>query len=969
MGNTTSIILAGAIAAALGQPSITAFAQGGTGLEAIPPQSLDAALRTFAKRAGLQLIYVSDATRGRATLGSVTGATPGDALAQLLAGTGLNFEFINERTVAIRLPRSTATVDAKPVSLLSSAAMAATLPIGPGEQNVSAVKNPLAATAPTSEIAEITVTAQRRTESVQDVPITLQVLTAETLSQLNVVTFDDFVKYLPNVTSGGFGPGQSDIYMRGLSFTQGGNGDGSAPTIFPNVAVYLDEQSGQLPGRNLDVYAADLERIEVLEGPQGTLFGAGAQAGVIRYITNKPKLDVTEGNVNAGYATTAHGDNSSNVDATINIPLIPDTLALRAVIYNDRRGGNINNIPGTFARAATDLVAVNYFSGSVPPNSGSINNNGLVSNAINPVSYQGLRVSGLWKFNDDWNVLIAQSYQNMEADGVFWEEQYDGLGKSLPDLSVELYNPSYNKDKFEDTQLTLTGRIGQLKFIYAGGYLDRNVQTQVDYTNYSRGQYAGYYQCNYPGYPFIGGTPTPNSSGYCYSPSAFFTERENATHQSHEVRLSTPDDWRLRALGGLFWENYTIHDDSNWYEGTSPDFQPIVPPPGATANNPNVRPKGDVFFDDTTMGYTQKAAFGSVDYDLIPKTLTLTFGTRYFSMKTFEEGSTVGSFGCQIFGPYTGDVPPNPCTLPQASGYNLNAVNPNLTYTGFKSRANLTWHVTPDHMLYYTWSQGFRPGGFNRAQSIISPTSPVYGLYTPPLSYGPDELTNNEVGWKTEWLARHLQWNGALYQEDWNDVQVGIFDPGVFGNLLFNANGPNYRVRGVETSVLARVTDGLTVTASASWNRSEVVQTVSLVNPKTGQPIEIVNPFGTEGSPLAVSPPFQGNIRIRYEFPIKEYQAFWQVAATHQGGSYATTDQLSKTLQGASVAFYDPGFSTYDAAVGIAKDAWTTEIYGANISDTRGVPFSSYIEWVKMNTIIRPRTLGLRFSYKFKESK
>ena len=155
-----------------------------------------------------------------------------------------------------------------------------------------------------SEISEVIVTAQRRTESVQDVPITLQVLTAETITQLNVTTFDDFVKYLPNVTSGGTGPGQSDIYMRGLSFTLGGNGDGAAPTIFPNVAVYLDEQSGQLPGRNLDVYAADLERIEILEGPQGTLFGAGAEAGVVRYITNKPKLDVTEANVNAGYATT-----------------------------------------------------------------------------------------------------------------------------------------------------------------------------------------------------------------------------------------------------------------------------------------------------------------------------------------------------------------------------------------------------------------------------------------------------------------------------------------------------------------------------------------------------------------------------------------------------------------------------------------------------------------------------------------
>src|SRR3979490_1665605 len=163
-----------------------------------------------------------------------------------------------------------------------------------------------------NEIGEITVTAQRRSESTQDVPIALQVLTGETLTQLNVTTFDDYVKYLPNVTSAGSGPGQNNIYMRGLAtgsgLVPGSGGIGS----FPNVAVYLDEQSAQLPDRNLDVYAADLERIEVLEGPQGTLFGAGAQAGVVRYITNKPKIDVTEGSVNAGYGTTAHGANNSN---------------------------------------------------------------------------------------------------------------------------------------------------------------------------------------------------------------------------------------------------------------------------------------------------------------------------------------------------------------------------------------------------------------------------------------------------------------------------------------------------------------------------------------------------------------------------------------------------------------------------------------------------------------------------------
>ncbi len=144
--------------------------------------------------------------------------------------------------------------------------------------------------------------------------------------------------------------------MRGLS-SGASAGSQSTGTIggFPNVAIYLDDQSGQLPGRNLDIYAADLERIEVLEGPQGTLFGAGAEAGVVRYITNKPKLNVTEGSATASYGTTAHGDNNSSITAVLNLPVIPDTLAVRAVIYNDNRGGYIDNVPGTFTRKATDL--------------------------------------------------------------------------------------------------------------------------------------------------------------------------------------------------------------------------------------------------------------------------------------------------------------------------------------------------------------------------------------------------------------------------------------------------------------------------------------------------------------------------------------------------------------------------------------------------------------------------------------
>src|SRR6202040_2867359 len=177
--------------------------------------------------------------------------------------------------------------------------------------------------------------------------------------QLNVSTLDDYIKELPNVTSASNGPGQSEVFMRGLSAgSQASQGSGLTG-LNPNVAIYLDNQSGQLPNRNLDIYAPDLNRSEVLEGPQGTLFGAGAEAGAIRYITNEPKLNVTEGSVKAGYSVTAHGDPNTDVTAVLNLPLIPDTMAVRGVIYSDNRGGYINNVPATFTRKNTDIGIAN----------------------------------------------------------------------------------------------------------------------------------------------------------------------------------------------------------------------------------------------------------------------------------------------------------------------------------------------------------------------------------------------------------------------------------------------------------------------------------------------------------------------------------------------------------------------------------------------------------------------------------
>jgi len=803
-----------------------------------------------------------------------------------------------------------------------------------------------AASVPTgTELGEVVVTAQRRAENLQDVPIAIQAITEETLKQLSIENFDDLVKYLPNVTAAGFGPGQSNIYMRGLSTGPDYLAGNGALGAFPNVAVYLDDQSAQLPGRNLDVYAADMERVEVLEGPQGTLFGAGAEAGVIRYITNKPKIDVTEGTVNAGYAFTAHGDRSSNVDATLNLPVIDNTLAVRAVVYSDTRGGYINNVPGTLVRQSTDLGIhyagyVNNVPGPATPLN-SANNNNSVANAINPVTYTGIRAGALWKINDDWNALLTQYFQDMDAEGVFYEtpETSGSAPVSLPDLSVQTYNPSDDKDRFENTALTINGRIASLNFVYSGSYLVRHSEQVMDYTNYARGPYADYYQCLSPA--------QTGGAGQCYSPSATWHDIVRDVHQSHEMRLSTPDDWRLRGIVGIFWEYQAVHDQADWLYRTAPGFTDIAPPPGVYANNPGIRPDNDGYFDDVTRGYRQRAAFASVDFDIVPKTLTLTAGTRYYRFDNFHMGSAAGSFGCYEAGP-------PPCT----ADAQLEATAARNTDDGTRSRINLTWKITPDALVYGTFSQGFRPGSFN----YVSHFSAALDYQTPP-AYAPDTLTNTELGWKTEWFDHRFQFNGAIYQEKWSNVQVPFSDPQL-GILGFELNGPSYRVRGAETQLVARVTRELTLTGSAAWNSSYQLESPFLINLK-GQPItSIPDPFGPLGSTLAESPPFDGNLRARYEFDVTEYHPFVQVGAQHSGGSHTQSGFIVMT-SGVTRDFYQTPWTIYDASAGIAKDSWSVQLYCQNLTDTRADMSTSYEEAIKTITVNRPRTVGLKYSYNF----
>ena len=194
---------------------------------------------------------------------------------------------------------------------------------------------------------EITVTATKRAASMQAIPVSIQAMTGNTLEELGVSNFDEYIQFLPNVVQAGRGPGQSEIYIRGVATEQSFETISSIQGTAPSVALYQDEQPVSFGGRNLDIYATDLERIEVLPGPQGTLFGASSQSGTVRLITNKPQHDAFAAGFDISYSTTTGGDDSASVQAYINMPLT-DKLAARVAAYTDSAGGWIDNVPGVF---------------------------------------------------------------------------------------------------------------------------------------------------------------------------------------------------------------------------------------------------------------------------------------------------------------------------------------------------------------------------------------------------------------------------------------------------------------------------------------------------------------------------------------------------------------------------------------------------------------------------------------------
>jgi len=899
----------------------------------------------------------------------------------------------------------------------AAAADAATATASPGAGATTSTKpaTDLVATTDTAAtddasgaaIQEVVVTAQRREESIQNVPATIQAFTGQVLSQQNIQTLDDLIKYTPNVTFGNNGPGQGVIFMRGLSAGLQGNQSSATIATFPNVALYLDDQSMQFPARNVDIYAVDLQRVEVLEGPQGTLFGGGAEAGAIRYITNKPNLESFEGKAEAQYGLTDGGDPNGSLNAVLNLPLIKDKFALRLVIYDDHQGGYINNEPSTFTRSNKDLgnsyfnihpgtngLCPNGLPGGGPkdlctlPNQQPANNYDIARNAFNPVDYQGGRLEALYQINDDWNVLLSQSFQSLDAEGLSVEYPTGSDFQKLAPLEVTSFVPSYDRDSFENTAWTVNGKIGPLKAVYTGAYMLRHISQQMDYTNYSRSVGGMYYQCT------GGSTGFGTAAPVCFSPIGSWQDTVRNTHLSNEFRISTPDDWRIRGIAGVYQENFRIYDVMNFNYKSIPDctaenlaiadaggqvcLADVTTAPGSTANDPGVRGSTTAFGEDTQRGYDQIAGFGSVDFDIIPKVLTVTLGTRYYSYNEFEVGSQYET-GTECL-----NVPNGHCG--PGAYKNIDSHNDHITYSGFKSRANVTWHVTPDFLTYFTYSEGFRPGGFNRSVSDVANDAAGVGQYQKPNGYSPDSLTNYEIGLKSEFFDHRLQVNLSAYYMEWDDVQLLFFNPTELGNTTFGVNGPDYNIKGAELQVVGKVMDGLTIQGSATYNDDRQANSPCLTDNVAGTPsfgkcitqveekgvglVPFQNPFGAIGSVPAFSPDFQGDLRARYEWMIGDYKAHAQVGGSYTGSMY---NEPATYLSGTGVVvpnttllrYLQPAYGTVDAAIGVAKDNWYAEIYGDNLADSHASMFTSSTQFIKSEVPIRPRIFMLKIGASF----
>ncbi|MBV8496041.1 MAG: TonB-dependent receptor [Gammaproteobacteria bacterium] len=767
------------------------------------------------------------------------------------------------------------------------------------------------APAETGGLQEVVVTAEKRVENLQDVPISVQVLDTKTLDQLNVGNIDDYVKFAPAINyvrgegqGGNSNPGESHIYIRGV-VSGGTNHTGSQPS----VGEYLDEQPVTTIDGNVDVHIYDIQRIEVLEGPQGTLYGASSESGTVRIITNKPDPSKFAAGFDVqGNQILQHGA-GYEAEGFVNIP-ITSTMAVRLVGWDEHDGGYISNVAGTDVNACIvngvrsfpTWAAANGNPGvcpaQAPIGAGAISNAAYVKNDYNTVNTKGGRGALRWDLGD-WTVTPTFMAQDVTTEGFF------GYDPAVGDLQLVHFSPENSSDSWYQGALTVEGKISNFDLTYSGGFFKRDTHTLADYADYSlfydRVYGSGVYWTGNNGLPIM--------------PQELVVSRHDFEKWSHEARLSTPIDLPLKATVGVFVQRQQ-HNIFEQY--TMPGYN-FVSPYGSPLNLNGYADAASIptlyqtiWLTDETRVDRDQAAFAQGTWD-ITKQLSLTGGIRAYKYDNTVDGffgySAVhgGSGMAHCFGPP--DVKFAPCNdLAQRSDGH-----------GTVPLGTLTFKATPDVMFYATYSKGFRPGGINRtAQAGVPP-------------YSADFLKNYEIGWKTQLFDHHLRMNGAIFREDWDDFQFSFLG---LNSVTIIENAASARITGLENNIEWAPTPGFLGSLNFQWINPYVTSKVCSGGLPCPDVFGVPSATGSYlwapvGTHLPITPDFKGSIIARFNLtPIGKLEPYFQGNWTYQSSASV---QL-RVDQGGIVGAMPP-YALVDLRLGATYDRVTGELYLTNAFD------------------------------------
>jgi iron complex outermembrane recepter protein len=769
-------------------------------------------------------------------------------------------------------------------------------------------------TAVGNTLQEVVVTARKRSENLQDVPESIDVYTARNLENLSISQFEDYATKTPSVSFISTGPGTQMFFMRGVS-------DGSNPNVTntSSTGFFVDDMSMSYYGSIPDLHTYDIERIEVLNGPQGTLFGAGAMSGAIRIISNKPDPNSFSAGFDLDGGRIDHGGNNTTYEGFVNLPIIDGRTAVRLSGYSLQDGGFIDNL----------LTTRDWVNGVVSTNAP------WARNDYNTQHVDGMRAAIKQVITDDWNAVLTFNYQGQRHTGA-WDQdrQHYGLDE------VSRFAPENGNNYVRTFDLHVEGDVGIGDLVYAGTYWSQGQRSIDEYSNYV--QYSNVSPFNaadiqsfacqtgptipetYQGIPQSAQSPF---SG-CQVPEMYYIYNNNTQRWSNEVRLQSKAGGRFHWLAGLYMEK-TEEQYSLFYD--MPNLQPNGEALQSQISYYNVyageqaSPLPHEWYSYvSTFDYLQYTEFADLSFDLSSR-WNVEVGVQHFQSK-FNGASEWAGYAWQ----------PKVPSYYDGGSHKVNA------------KAGTNFKINKDLMVYAIFSQGFRDGGINAGigASCTANGAPTY--------YKPDTLNNFEVGWKSTLLNGRMTWNGAVYYMPWKDYQTPVFDLAICPST-FNANIGNARIYGAESNVDVLVAEGLSVQASLSYDDSKLTSDSYLNS----------NYIVTPGERLPYVPYFNYSANARYQRPVSaSLRGYVQYDIAHKGDMWSDLRVVdphgfARTLQ--------PSYEISNLRLGLEAPSgrWTTEFYVSNLWNTNAVIFTNTGNYDHRQTTNQPRVLGLRANYRF----